>query len=240
MLDGSGSFVQDGSRTLSSYSWRQIDGPQVDLNNKNIKTPSFKAPCIGLDFNTLGPKNPYVNLVFELIVTDDIGVSSAPGIVNILVKMIQRALVLQGGGSLGAYEAGVFKALCKELGERDKSRGNIRKNRPLFDIIAGTSIGAVNASIIIDNVLRLKRGNPNLDTQAIWSDAAKQLDEFWQKISILSLDNPLFWIWWDIWHINSKTWIENYRLLSEQNEKLSKLKEDYHTLSISFGQKIVL
>jgi hypothetical protein len=43
----------------------------------------------------------------------------------------------------------------------------------------------------------------------------------------LSLDNPLFWIWWDIWHINSKTWIENYRLLSEQNEKLSKLKEDY-------------
>src|SRR5205085_4526708 len=114
--------------------------------------------------------------------TDDLGVSSAPGIVNIRVKMIQRALVLQGGGSLGAYEAGVFKALCKELGERDKSRGNIRKNRPLFDIIAGTSIGAVNASIIIDNVLRLKRENPNLDTQAIWNDAAKQLDEFWQRI----------------------------------------------------------
>jgi predicted acylesterase/phospholipase RssA len=27
----------------------------------------------------------------------------------------QRALVLQGGGALGAYEAGVLTVLCKEL-----------------------------------------------------------------------------------------------------------------------------
>lgn len=31
-----------------------------------------------------------------------------------------RALVLQGGGALGAYEAGVLEVLCKKLTEDDK------------------------------------------------------------------------------------------------------------------------
>ena len=46
----------------------------------------------------------------------------------------ETVLVLQGGGSLGAYECGVYKTLAKH---------GIK-----FDTIAGTSIGAVNASII--------------------------------------------------------------------------------------------
>ena len=46
----------------------------------------------------------------------------------------ETVLVLQGGGSLGAYECGVYRTLAKH---------NIK-----FDIIAGTSIGAINASII--------------------------------------------------------------------------------------------
>jgi NTE family protein len=45
----------------------------------------------------------------------------------------ETVLVMQGGGSLGAYECGVYKTLAK--------RG-IR-----FDIIAGTSIGVINAAI---------------------------------------------------------------------------------------------
>jgi NTE family protein len=49
----------------------------------------------------------------------------------------ETVLVLQGGGSLGAYECGVYKALAKH---------NIK-----FDIIAGTSIGGVNASLIASN-----------------------------------------------------------------------------------------
>ena len=47
----------------------------------------------------------------------------------------ERVLIMQGGGSLGAYECGVYKALVKH---------NIR-----FDVVAGTSIGAVNAAIIV-------------------------------------------------------------------------------------------
>ena len=49
-------------------------------------------------------------------------------------KTIENVLILQGGGSLGAFGCGVFKALAKE---------NIK-----IDIVAGTSIGAVNAAII--------------------------------------------------------------------------------------------
>ena len=47
---------------------------------------------------------------------------------------IETVLVLQGGGSLGAYECGVYKTLVKH---------NIK-----FDIVSGTSIGALNAAII--------------------------------------------------------------------------------------------
>ena len=53
----------------------------------------------------------------------------------------QRALVLQGGGSLGAYEAGVYQALYERLTKRDKERGI--RDRPVLDIVAGTSIGAI-------------------------------------------------------------------------------------------------
>jgi NTE family protein len=47
---------------------------------------------------------------------------------------IENVLILQGGGSLGAFGCGVFKALANS---------NIK-----IDIIAGTSIGGLNASII--------------------------------------------------------------------------------------------
>lgn len=47
---------------------------------------------------------------------------------------LETVLVLQGGGSLGAYECGVYKSLYK--------------NGIDFDILAGSSIGAINTSII--------------------------------------------------------------------------------------------
>lgn len=47
---------------------------------------------------------------------------------------IENVLILQGGGSLGAFGCGVYKALAKN---------NIK-----IDVIAGTSMGGLNASII--------------------------------------------------------------------------------------------
>ena len=66
----------------------------------------------------------------------------------------ETVLVLQGGGSLGAYECGVYKAL---------HRHGIK-----FDIIGGTSIGAVNASII---------------TSSKSEEPAKALEEFWLDLA---------------------------------------------------------
>ena len=54
---------------------------------------------------------------------------------------LQRALVLQGGGSLGAYEAGVFEVLYYSI-----KKDIVDDNENVFDIVAGTSIGAINAA----------------------------------------------------------------------------------------------
>ena len=45
-----------------------------------------------------------------------------------------RAIVLSGGGSKGAYEIGVWKAL--------------RKLHIKYDIVTGTSVGALNAALM--------------------------------------------------------------------------------------------
>lgn len=66
----------------------------------------------------------------------------------------QTVLVLQGGGAMGAFEAGVVRAL--------------EEKRIFPDIVAGISIGALNGAIIA--------GNPHC--------AAQALDAFWSDISV--------------------------------------------------------
>ena len=66
----------------------------------------------------------------------------------------QTVLVLQGGGALGAYQAGVFEALA-EAGIA-----------PTW--IAGVSIGAINAALIA--------GNPP-------ERRLRRLEEFWERVS---------------------------------------------------------
>jgi NTE family protein len=51
----------------------------------------------------------------------------------------QRALVLQGGGSLGAYEAGAYQAIYERITKTDREKGE--GNKPFLNIVAGTSIG---------------------------------------------------------------------------------------------------
>ena len=81
----------------------------------------------------------------------------------------QRALVLQGGGALGAYQVGVLKVLAKKIIEEDEK--NAEQGRPLFDIIAGTSIGAMNAAVLVSNVVKRNK---------TWSEAICELERFWK------------------------------------------------------------
>jgi NTE family protein len=70
-------------------------------------------------------------------------------------RKTENVLVLQGGGSLGAFACGVFKALVKK---------NIR-----IDIAAGTSIGAVNAAVIVGS----KTDHPEKDLEEFWIELAE-------------------------------------------------------------------
>src|SRR5689334_24289404 len=73
------------------------------------------------------------------------------------------ALLLQGGGALGAYQAGVYQALA----EADLHP----------DWVAGISIGAVNSALIA--------GNPPEKRVA-------RLREFWEAVSTSPLGFPYF------------------------------------------------
>jgi NTE family protein len=66
----------------------------------------------------------------------------------------ENVLVLQGGGSLGAYECGVYKS--------------IDKLKIKLDVVAGTSIGGINSAIIAAS----KNDEP-----------AKNLEEFWLTLA---------------------------------------------------------
>jgi len=71
----------------------------------------------------------------------------------------ETVLVMQAGGSLGAYECGV----CKILSKHDIE----------FDIIAGTSIGAINATIIAAGYSK-KEGIRN---------SVKRCEDFWMDLA---------------------------------------------------------
>jgi len=84
----------------------------------------------------------------------------------------QVVLVLQGGGALGAYQVGVYEAL-HEAGVEP-------------DWIVGTSIGAINASIIAGNTPQ---------------DRLAKLNEFWKRV-----EHRTGWPTIPAWSAISDTW----------------------------------
>src|SRR5215472_14406454 len=108
---------------------------------------------------------------------------------NMNSSIIHRALVFQGGGSLGAYEAGAYKDINEELSRYLKAEG--RGNEPIFHIVSGTSIGAINAAILISYVKE----------NETWEGSGDKLIEFWEYLSTQSwVDNiPHFTKYWDSW-----------------------------------------
>jgi len=83
---------------------------------------------------------------------------------------IENVLVLQGGGSLGAFGCGVFKALANK---------NIK-----FDIVAGTSIGGINSAVIAGSI---DKDHPE-----------RTLEEFWLELgeNSINLNSPVLdWLY---------------------------------------------
>jgi NTE family protein len=116
-------------------------------------------------------------------------------------KAIENVIILQRGGTVGAFGCGVFKALAEK---------NMKIN-----IVAGTSIGGVNAAIIAGSK---NEGRPE-----------QLLEEFWLELtdSFVDLENT---------HIRSispqlEQMISNYyfyytsSLGEKKNESLRKMKE---------------
>lgn len=146
-LNGHGSTT-DGGKV--SYSWTYIPLKNYDIDITEADSPNamFNAPYIIDDVHN-GHIERSITLKFQLVVSDDKGRLSNPSQVSIKVKRVQRALIFQGGVAVGAYEAGVFQALVEKIGEEQRKRG--LEKRPLFDIVAGASIGAWNAAVVVSN-----------------------------------------------------------------------------------------
>jgi NTE family protein len=89
---------------------------------------------------------------------------------KVLAKEIEKVLILQGGGSLGAFGCEVFKALAKS-------------NRySKLDIVAGTSIGGINAAIIAGS----REDRPEDALEKFWQQLSEQSSNF----PFLNLDAP--------------------------------------------------
>ena len=154
-------------------------------------------------------------------------------------KNIENILILQGGGSLGAFACGVFKAFVKK---------NIK-----FDIISGTSIGAINGAIIAGS----KNDNPAKDLEDFWTEIAesshKIIPDFysyeynhknyqlnWKRSSSASLNATIFGVpkffiprWFNFWNMSLYENSNDFNILPSQwtyvydNTPLTKTLEKY-------------
>jgi NTE family protein len=117
----------------------------------------------------------------------------------------QRALVLQGSVALGAFEAGVFKKLYEMIKAKDPNW-----EKRMFDIVAGTSAGAINAAILTSHVKQLKT----------WEGSAEKLVEYWRDH--LSSPTPAITnqgvYWWDEYY---QWWGKYYDITSSYGSSSS-------------------
>ncbi|MGH9982325.1 MAG: patatin-like phospholipase family protein [Nitrososphaeraceae archaeon] len=86
-------------------------------------------------------------------------------------RTLENVLIMQGGGSLGAFACGVYKALVRK--------------KVKIDIAAGTSIGAVNAAIIVGS----KNDHPEKDLEDFWIEIAESNHHIIPDLYIADYDN---------------------------------------------------
>jgi NTE family protein len=93
---------------------------------------------------------------------------------------VDTILVFQGGGSLGAYECGVYQALAPWL----RAKGH------RLDVVAGTSIGAINAGIVAAHWSTPDHGVAAL--RGFWSDVKNDAIPFLPPIGQFAAWNAVW------------------------------------------------
>jgi NTE family protein len=99
----------------------------------------------------------------------------------------ETVLVMQGGGSLGAFECGVYKAL--------------QKRGIKFDIVSGTSIGAINAGIVAG-----AKGDPANTLENFWLDIAETVTPFEIPHALRSATAWMYGAVWGNPRVFTPTW----------------------------------
>jgi NTE family protein len=125
---------------------------------------------------------------------------------------VHRVLVLQGGGALGAYEAGVYDVLYFWI-KKDQDIANPLNKHNIFDVVAGTSIGAINAAILVSYVM---------ENDGSWQGSTHKLLDFWEHVSSTP-DLTNYWPYWSNWPFlwNEKAWMERWKTRGETDHNIA-------------------
>ena len=92
----------------------------------------------------------------------------------------RRAIVFQGGGALGAYEVGFYESLYEKFIEEKKYKNP-------FDIVAGTSIGAINGALLVGFYQK----------NHTWEGSVEHMKDFWKHVSS---STPISDTWSKMWY----------------------------------------
>ena len=103
------------------------------------------------------------------------------------------------------------------------SRHIENKDKNIFDVIAGTSIGAINGAIILSHFLNKKKADvsQSLSASEYWKGSADILEKFWQQVQTKHFFTDWvdlnFWPW-DLFHNTIKTMKEGWNSMLETTE----------------------
>lgn len=92
-------------------------------------------------------------------------------------------LVLSGGGARGAYEVGILSGIAEAVGRTD---------HPLFRVVAGTSVGAINGAWLVAHAHQPQHALTELE--ATWKLLSLEEHLRVDLKSLVGFSNPLRWL----------------------------------------------
>ncbi len=126
-------------------------------------------------------------------------------------------LVLPGGGARGAYQVGVLKAISDIQGRAEKSP---------FDVISGTSAGAINASMITSEIYNFHQSIIKLEN--VWGGF--RTNQIYRTEKLFMLKQSLHWL---LTLISGGLLTQNPRSLLDNQPLRDLLKEKINFESIN-------